>query len=433
MNYKVRQANINDLREIMEVIDDAKRLFKEKGSTQWQDKDNYPNINTLMNDLQKNIVLVATDIDLIIGVCVISFQEEECYKNITQGKWLNDNKYAVIHRIAVRKGYYHMGVAHHLLDEAEDYVIKENVFDIKVDTHENNIIMQHLLESMRYSYTGVIYLLRETVLEKKRLAYQKVLGKRKNMMKAAFLIHGFLSDMTDYDIIIPALEERYDLVYQVVLPGHGPENDYDYNKFTKEATFKTLLEEFDKIQEKYEIIDVFGYSMGGALATCLSSIRVFNKLILLAPANKYFNPKSFISKTEFSMRSYISLEKSILKKSTDEQKAYKELIKATSSDINNGYSFALRKYLRTYIWKAYLEFKDIVLNCNKNLTEIKNPMLICYGTIDQLVPKSSVEYLYSICTNKNKKLKIYEGITHLMLNSKNNSPIIDDILQFIDE
>ena len=133
------------------------------------------------------------------------------------------------------------------------------------------------------------------------------------------------------------------------------------------------------------------------------------------------------------MRLYILLEKSILKKSTDEQKAYRELIKATSSDINNGYSFALRKYLRTYIWKAYLEFKDIVLNCNKNLTEIKNPMLICYGTIDQLVPKSSVEYLYSICTNKNKKLKIYEGITHLMLNSKNNSQIIDDILQFIDE
>lgn len=164
----------------------------------------------------------------------------------------------------------------------------------------------------------------------------------------------------------------------------------------------------------------------------MSSFRNFNKLILLAPANKYFNPKALITTTEFSARNFSSLEKAIVKKAPKEQEAYKNLLKAVANDSSTGLGFVLRKYLRSYIWKAYNEFKDIVLNCNKDLVEIKNPVLICWGAIDQLVPEQSVQYLYSICTNPNRQLKIYEGITHLMLMSQNYEPILEDILAFID-
>ncbi|MDD3171707.1 MAG: GNAT family N-acetyltransferase [Bacilli bacterium] len=432
MEYIVRKGEFKDLLGIMSVIDDAKELFRLNGSTQWQDTDGYPNANTFIKDLEENEVLVCVDDEKIIGVVVVSYKEEECYKTITQGKWLNDNHYAVIHRLAVKKEYYHQGVARLLLDKVEYLVIERNIYDIKADTHEKNIAMQHLLETSDYSYTGVVYLLRPDVLEKKRLAYHKIIGRKKHMKKAILLIHGFLSDMTDFDNLVPFLEERYDYVCKIVLPGHGPENNYDYDKFNKEDTFKHLTDTFDDLHRRYKEIDVLGFSMGGALASCLSSFRNFNKLILLAPANKYFNPKALVSTTEFSARNFSSLEKAIVKKSAPEQEAYKNLLKAVSSDSSLGLSFVLRKYLRSYIWKAYNEFKDIVLNCNKDLTEIKNPTLICWGTIDQLVPRKSVEYLYSICTNPNKNLKIYEGITHLMLMSKNSEPIIKDILDFLD-
>lgn len=432
MSYQVRKAEFKDILGIVSVIDDAKELFRLNHSTQWQDTDGYPNANTFIKDLEQNEVLVCTDGDKIIGVLVVSFQEEECYKDIVQGQWLNNNRYAVIHRLAVKKEYYHQGVAKKLLDKAEYVILEKGIYDIKVDTHEQNTAMQHLLESYDYIYVGVIYLLRPDVLEKKRLAYHKIIARKKNMKRAILLIHGFLSDMTDFDVLIPHLETRYDLVHRIVLPGHGPENDYDYDKFNKEDTFKHLTETFDDIHSRYEEIDVLGFSMGGALASCLSSFRNFNKLILLAPANKYFNPKALITTTEFSARNFSSLEKAIVKKSPKDQEAYKSLLKAVASDSSTGLSFVLRKYLRSYIWKAYNEFKDIVLNCNKDLVEIKNPVLICWGTIDQLVPRQSVEFLYSICTNPNRQLKIYEGITHLMLMSQNYEPILKDILEFID-
>ena len=432
MNYRVRKGRIEDLPGIIDVIKDAKELFRSSGSTQWQDTDGYPNNQTFIKDLAENEVLVCTDEDKIIGVLVVSFQEEECYKDIVQGQWLNDNHYAVIHRLAVKKEYYRQGVAKKLLDQAEYVVLEKGIFDIKADTHEQNISMQHLLESYDYTYVGVIYLLRPDVLEKKRLAYHKIIAHKKNMEKAILLIHGFLSDMTDFDVLIPHLETRYDLVHRIVLPGHGPENDYNYDKFNKEDTFKHLTKTFDDLHRRYKEIDVMGFSMGGALASCLSSFRNFNKLILLAPANKYFNPKALITTTEFSARNFSSLEKAILKKEPKEQEAYKNLLKAVASDSTTGFGFVLRKYLRSYIWKAYKEFKDIVLNCNKDLVEIKNPVLICWGKLDQLVPKQSVEFLYSICTNPNRQLKIYEGITHLMLMSQNYEPILQDILEFID-
>ncbi len=433
MSYQVRKGEFKDLLGIIEVIKDAKELFRSSGSTQWQDTDGYPSAKTFIKDLEENEVLVCTDGDKIIGVLVVSFQEEECYKGIVQGQWLNDNHYAVIHRLAVKKEYYRQGVAKKLLDQAEYVVLKKGILDIKVDTHEQNSSMQHLLESYDYTYVGVIYLLRPDVLEKKRLAYHKIIARKNNMKRAILLIHGFLSDMTDFDVLIPHLEARYDLVHRIVLPGHGPENDYNYDKFNKEDTFKHLTETFDDIHRRYSEIDVLGFSMGGALASCLSSFRNFNKLILLAPANKYFNPKALITTTEFSARNFTSLEKAIAKKEPKDQEAYKNLLKAVASDSSTGLSFVLRKYLRSYIWKAYNEFKDIVLNCNKDLVEIKNPVLICWGKLDQLVPQQSVEFLYSICTNPNRQLKIYEGITHLMLMSQNYEPILQDILNFIDQ
>lgn len=432
MKYIVRKGEFKDLLGIISVIDDAKELFRLNSSNQWQDTDGYPNDKAFIKDFAENEVLVCTDGELIIGVLVVSFQAEECYKNIVQGEWLNNNPYAVIHRLAVKKEYYHKGVAKQLLDKAEYLILKKGIYDIKVDTHEQNIAVQHLLESFDYIYTGVIYLLRPDVVDKRRLAYHKIIARKKNMKKAILLIHGFLSDMTDFDVLVPHLETRYDHVHCIVLPGHGPENDYDYDKFNKEDTFKHLTDVFDDLHSRYEEIDVLGYSMGGALASCLSSFRDFNKLILLAPANKYFNPKALITTTEFNARNFKFLEKAIVKKAPKEQEAYKNLLKAVANDSKTGLVFVLRKYLRTYIWKAYTEFRDIVLNCNKDLTEIKNPVLICWGKIDQLVPQESIDFLYSICSNYNRKLKIYEGITHLMLMSQNYEVVLKDILEFID-
>ena len=49
----IRRAKESDALYIQEVLEDAKKLFKKDGSDQWQDLDNYPNINTTLNDIRK--------------------------------------------------------------------------------------------------------------------------------------------------------------------------------------------------------------------------------------------------------------------------------------------------------------------------------------------------------------------------------------------
>ena len=142
-------------------------------------------------------------------------------------------------------------------------------------------------------------------------------------------------------------------------PGHGEKGIYDYNNFNSKDTFKCVLDAFDYLKKNYEDIDVLGYSMGGALATYLSSVRKFNKLILLAPANHYFNPIAFVNGGTYAMSKFRALEKSIVKKDEAEQEAYKEVLKNFKVDQIKCASYTFRKYLKTYIWHAYKEFKDI--------------------------------------------------------------------------
>ena len=252
-------------------------------------------------------------------------------------------------------------------------------------------------------------------------------------MKALLMIHGFISEMNDFDSIMDDVNARYDFVYRPILPGHGDKGIYDYNNFNSKDTFKCVLDAFDYLAKSYDDIDVLGYSMGGALATYLSGVRKFNKLILIAPANHYFNPIAFLNGGQYAMSKFRALNKAIMQKDEAEQATYKEMLKHFNEDQRRCASYTFRKYLKTYIWHAYKEFKDIVLNCNKDLKEIKNPTLIIWSKLDQLVPYKAVTELYDICTNDVKELKIFEDFTHLMLISDNPQPLIDAILEFMDK
>jgi ribosomal protein S18 acetylase RimI-like enzyme len=173
----IRKAKIEEVEELNMIIDDAKALFKSKGSTQWQDLDGYPNIETLIEDIKKGSLYVKVLEDKPVGIVALSRDEEEAYNVIYGGCWLNLDRYYVIHRLAVKKEYYGRGIAKELMKFAEEVAISEGVYNIKVDTMENNVNMNMLLIKLGYVKCGIIYLLRKDVLDKKRVAFQKILIK----------------------------------------------------------------------------------------------------------------------------------------------------------------------------------------------------------------------------------------------------------------
>lgn len=166
---KFRKAVKTDINNIMKIINQAKVYFKEHGINQWQD--NYPNVGVISNDIDNNYSYVLLKEDNIVATAAVSFDGEKTYDSIYEGQWISNNKYAVIHRIAVASNCKGLGLSSHIIKNVEELCLKKGVYSIKVDTHEENLSMQKLLKKNRFEYCGIIYLEDGS----KRVAFEKTL------------------------------------------------------------------------------------------------------------------------------------------------------------------------------------------------------------------------------------------------------------------
>lgn len=246
-------------------------------------------------------------------------------------------------------------------------------------------------------------------------------------MRCCLLLHGFLTDENDFKEIIPNLKEIYDYVHPICFPGHGEK--FNFNEFTVDKTFEVLLNTFDQLNEKYEVIDVIGFSMGGALATYLSSVRDFNKLVLLSPANKYLNFRTFFERLNFFLEGFKKRKK--LKETDKERIEVEKKLSNVRKDEKEAFKIAFERLIPHYNIRNLATFSRIIKRCNKELVEIKNPTLIIWGYLDQMVPVESVEFDYELCSNSQKKLLKVDGLSHLMLNSTDISLVKQEIVSFL--
>lgn len=164
-----RKAVETDVNNIMNIIKQAQAYFKEQGINQWQD--NYPNVETISSDIaDKNSYVLSKD-NNIVATAAVSFDREKTYDSIYEGEWISNNEYAVIHRIAVNNNYKGLGLSSQIIKNIEQLCLNKGVHSIKVDTHEENISMQKLLEKNKFQYCGIIYLEDRS----KRIAFEKTL------------------------------------------------------------------------------------------------------------------------------------------------------------------------------------------------------------------------------------------------------------------
>ncbi|MDD3107321.1 MAG: GNAT family N-acetyltransferase [Bacilli bacterium] len=171
----IRSAKKEDILQILEIISEAKALLKSKNSLQWQDADGYPNYETFMTDLAHNSLYIIEQENTIVGVCSLVRYGEPTYDVIYEGNWLNNDRYYVIHRLAVRKEVYGKKIAKTLMEAMEKIAIEEGIINIRCDTAFENDPMNHLLLHLGYHKCGIIHLNRITNIDKQRVAYQKIL------------------------------------------------------------------------------------------------------------------------------------------------------------------------------------------------------------------------------------------------------------------
>ena len=182
MNF--RKSTFDDVERILEIIEKAKIELRKLGLDQWQN--GYPDREVIENDVKNGISYVLEDIEKnenelksenfikILGTIVLSPKKEEPYSKI-EGKWITDDDYIVIHRLAVDSETKNKGIATKILEFSEKECIKNKILSIKADTHGNNEPMKRFLEKNGFSYCGVIYLDREPDVGEKRIAYEKII------------------------------------------------------------------------------------------------------------------------------------------------------------------------------------------------------------------------------------------------------------------
>lgn len=164
-----RRAEEADICPIMKIIKQAQNYFKIEGINQWQN--NYPNEETIRKDIINNNGYVLIKEHIIIGTVALIFEGEKTYETIYDGKWISNQEFAVIHRLAVDIDCKGLGLAGILIKNIEELCTKRNIHSIKVDTHMENVSMQQLLKKSGFQYCGIIYLEDKS----KRIAFEKIL------------------------------------------------------------------------------------------------------------------------------------------------------------------------------------------------------------------------------------------------------------------
>ncbi|URZ87808.1 GNAT family N-acetyltransferase [Floricoccus penangensis] len=172
MTAYIRQANLEDLVEIMQIIASAKDYLAQQKIDQWQN--GYPVVSDIEDDIRSSekeaCVLVVNG--NIAGYAVIMTSVEPAYQMITDGKWQESDEsenYVTIHRMALSTEFRGLGLANIFWSNILSTMRMQGFTDFRVDTHPENKVMRGALEKQGFEYRGNV------MFEGLRFAYQLIL------------------------------------------------------------------------------------------------------------------------------------------------------------------------------------------------------------------------------------------------------------------
>ncbi len=149
MLYQQRNAQNEDLDRILEIYAYARNFMANTGNpNQWGS--NHPTVEMLRDDIEKQLLHVLEDQTGIHGVFYFYLGEDPTYDYMENGSWRSDTLYGTIHRIA-------SDGSGGILKAAVAFA-KQQIDHIRIDTHQDNMVMQKALAKQGFSKRGIIYL-----------------------------------------------------------------------------------------------------------------------------------------------------------------------------------------------------------------------------------------------------------------------------------
>lgn len=146
----VREAELRDLPEILNIYAYARRFMAKTGNpNQWSG--GYPPKALLQGDINSGQLYVIEENGSVHAVFALIFGPDPTYQKIYGGHWLSSTPYATLHRVAGD------GQIKNVLKTAVAFGESKSSH-LRIDTHEQNKIMQHLILKNGFLRCGTIYL-----------------------------------------------------------------------------------------------------------------------------------------------------------------------------------------------------------------------------------------------------------------------------------
>ena len=146
----IRKATANDVSLIMDFIRQGRAKMIAAGNVnQWSDK--HPSRQTIERDIAQGASYLLCENDTPIATFALLAGPEPTYSYIEGGRWLDDQPYYVIHRVASAEG------VHGVMSDIIAYCLSLTS-TIRIDTHADNLPMQAALKRLGFNYCGIIYL-----------------------------------------------------------------------------------------------------------------------------------------------------------------------------------------------------------------------------------------------------------------------------------
>jgi len=150
MNIEYRKANMNDLNEICELVNDAIKAMTEQNIMQWDEM--YPTKEDFYNDIAEKELYIGTINNEIVVIYVLNQECDDEYKN---GKWRGkSSQFYVLHRLCVKSNCQNRGIAKRTLLHIEQELKLLGTETIRLDVFSENPYALKLYSNLGYSKVG---------------------------------------------------------------------------------------------------------------------------------------------------------------------------------------------------------------------------------------------------------------------------------------
>ena len=163
---EIRHSVTADLPAMLAIYAYARSFMAEHGNPNQWGPTNWPPEALLREDIANGSSYVCVEGGNVVGTFFFrqGVDIEPTYRVITDGAWLDDSAYGVVHRIATDGRV--KGVGAFCIDWAYS-----QCGHLRVDTHGDNTVMQNLLKKCGFARCGTIYVEQDNY---PRLAFEKV-------------------------------------------------------------------------------------------------------------------------------------------------------------------------------------------------------------------------------------------------------------------